>query len=57
MQRLMADIIGDSTATLEGIIAASEVQIETFLDNNILQVFKRGARLNRAESDYLDANL
>lgn len=55
--RLMADIIGDSAATLATITAATEIQVETFLDNNILEIFKRGARINRAESNYLDLNL
>lgn len=55
--RLMADIIGDGSTTLATVQAATEAQTETFLDNNILQIFKRGARLNRPESDYLDGNI
>lgn len=55
--RLMADIVGDGSSTFASISSATETQVETFLDNNILQIFKRGARLNRPESDYLDTNL
>lgn len=47
--RLMADIIGDSSATLAQIEGASEAQVESFLDDNIAQVFYRGAKLNRVQ--------
>lgn len=47
--RLMADIIGDSSATLAQVVAATEAQTESTFDSNIAQIFYRGARLNRDE--------